>query len=266
MSSVGKPRKTHGKELKDLGRIFSPLAGDTWRALSPTNRQLRIKRARVIPIRNAWKDPWYFTMWNFGCLTKTQLVLGGLNMSPMRFVYTLDLLNEAWLRQFLTSDSAALCLLMVISTLFTVLSALETRTFLRARELGPPALPHIVLLLPKTALYPRVLSEGVLTKRTNPIRINSKGNSWSTQLRVFDFKGNPETTWRSHTPTLPWEGNTGSEESRIWPEVTHPGGGRARMWLWVSATNLTMEQPSKYQLRFLGSLKEGGFTRLWITK
>lgn len=29
-------------------------------------------------------------------------------MSPMRFVYTLDLLNEAWLRQFLTSDSAAL--------------------------------------------------------------------------------------------------------------------------------------------------------------
>lgn len=67
---------------------------------------------------------------------------------------------------------------MVISTLFTVLSALETRTFLWVRELGLPTLPHIVLLLPKTALYPRVLSEWVPTERTNPIRIiNSKGNS-----------------------------------------------------------------------------------------
>lgn len=127
MSSVGKPRKTHGKELKDLGRIFSPLAGDTWRALSPTNRQLRIKRARVIPIRNAWKDPWYFTMWNFGCLTKTQLVLGGLNMSPMRFVYTLDLLNEAWLRQFLTSDSAALCSVSLWSLAHCLRSCLPWR-------------------------------------------------------------------------------------------------------------------------------------------
>ena len=55
---------------------------------------------------------------------------------------------------------------------------------------------------------------------------------------------------KSHTPTLPQEGNIGSEGSRDWQRSLKSAGGGARRWLWVSATNNRTEQSSKSNLDF----------------
>lgn len=117
---------------------------------SSTGRQLQNRQSWTASAQRRLQSPWPFPAGLSRRLMKTQPLLGARDVSPSLCVYTLDLLDEAWLRQTLLCDLTARSVQILIAVNNTVYTGDHHLPVDKEPGVCQPILP-VTALGPRTA-------------------------------------------------------------------------------------------------------------------